>query len=229
MIASARSSERSRNQREVGTMGTLELGVLVSGTGTNLQAILDATACRTLDARVRVVISNKPGVLALERAARAGVPTRVVPHGDYATREAFEDGLLSALRKDGVEWIVLAGFMRVLTASFVRSYQGRIVNIHPALLPSFPGTHAQRQALMYGAKVAGCTVHLVDEGVDTGPIIGQRAVPVLDDDDEASLAARILKEEHKLLVEVLQIIAADRMVVVPREAGQRPRVVIKSP
>jgi phosphoribosylglycinamide formyltransferase-1 len=118
--------------------------------------------------------------------------------------------------------------MRVLTAAFVRSYPGRLVNIHPALLPSFPGTHAQRQALMYGAKVAGCTVHLVDEGVDTGPIIAQRAVAVLDDDDEDSLAARILKEEHKLLVEVLQTIATDKMVVLPRDAGQRPRVVIKS-
>jgi phosphoribosylglycinamide formyltransferase-1 len=210
-------------------MATLELGVLVSGTGTNLQSILDATASGTLDARVRVVISNKPGVLALQRATRAGVATRVIPHNDYPTREAFEQALLVALRQAGVEWIVLAGFMRVLTAQFVRSYQNRIINIHPALLPSFPGTHAQRQALLYGAKVAGCTVHLVDEGVDTGPIIGQHAVPVLEDDDEDSLAARILKEEHKLLVEVLGIIAADRMVVVPRERGQRPRVLIKSP
>jgi phosphoribosylglycinamide formyltransferase-1 len=220
---------RGAGQWYASRMATLDLGVLVSGTGTNLQAILDATASRALDARMRLVISNKAGALALERATRAGVPTRIIAHGDYATREDFEDALLLALREAGVEWIVLAGFMRVLTAQFVRSYQGRIVNIHPALLPSFPGTHAQRQALMYGAKVAGCTVHLVDEGVDTGPIIGQRAVPVLEDDDEESLAARILKEEHRLLVEVLQIIAAGRMVVVPREAGQRPRVAIKSP
>ncbi|MBN1918805.1 MAG: phosphoribosylglycinamide formyltransferase [Verrucomicrobia bacterium] len=210
-------------------MATLELGVLVSGAGTNLQAMLDATSAGSLDARVRVVVSNKPSVVALERAKRSGVPTRVIPHDDYPSREAFEDALLLALREAGVEWIVLAGFMRVLTPKFVKGYQGRIINIHPALLPSFPGTHAQRQALLYGAKVAGCTVHLVDEGVDTGPIIAQRAVPVLEDDDEASLAARILRKEHELLVEVLGLIAADRMVVVPRDAGQRPRVIIKSP
>ena len=208
-------------------MAGLNLGVLVSGTGTNLQAILDAVAQGSLDAHVRVVISNKPGVLALQRAERAAVSTRCIRHGDYPNREAFEDALIEALRVAGVEWIVLAGFMRVLTPHFVGRYAGRIVNIHPALLPAFPGVHAQRQALEYGAKVSGCTVHLVDEGVDTGPILGQRAVPVLDDDDESILSARILHQEHELLVEVLGHLAAGRVRVTPAELGRRPRVTIR--
>lgn len=208
-------------------MARLELGVLVSGTGTNLQAILDAVASGALDANVRVVISNKPDAVALERARRAGVPVRCVPHVQFASREAFEDALGTELDSAGAEWIVLAGFMRVLTPRFVARYPGRIVNIHPALLPAFPGTHAQRQALEYGARISGCTVHLVDEGVDTGPILGQRAVPVLDDDDEAVLAARILRQEHELLVEVLAHLAAGRVQVRAQGAGKRPRVVIR--
>ena len=158
---------------------------------------------------------------------RAGVPTRCIPHKDYPDRETFEDALLAALREARVEWVMLAGFMRVLTPHFVRGYAGRIINIHPALLPSFPGVHAQRQALDYGAKVSGCTVHLVDEGVDTGPILGQRAVEVLEGDTESLLAARILTEEHRLLVDVLSWIAADRVSVLPAEPGKRPRVVIR--
>jgi phosphoribosylglycinamide formyltransferase-1 len=208
-------------------MATLQLGVLVSGTGTNLQAIIDAVQAGSLDARLSLVISNKPGVAALDRAERAGVPTRCISHKDYPDRETFEDALLTALREARVEWIMLAGFMRVLTPHFVRSYAGRIINIHPALLPSFPGVHAQRQALEYGAKVSGCTVHLVDEGVDTGPILGQRAVEVLEGDTESLLAARILTEEHRLLVDVLSWIAADRVSVLPAEPGKRPRVVIR--
>jgi phosphoribosylglycinamide formyltransferase-1 len=208
-------------------MAGLDLGVLVSGTGTNLQAILDAVARRSLDIDVRIVISNKPGVLALERAERAGVATRCIRHGDYPNREAFEDALMAALSAAGVEWVVLAGFMRVLTPHFVSRYAGRIVNIHPALLPAFPGVHAQRQALEYGARISGCTVHLVDEGVDTGPILGQRAVPVLDDDDEASLAARILCQEHDLLVEVLAHLAAGRVSVTQADPGKRPRVTLR--
>ena len=208
-------------------MATLQLGVLVSGTGTNLQAIIDAVQSGSLDARLNLVISNKPGVKALERAEEARVPTRVIPHKDFPTREAFEQALLAALRDAQVKWVVLAGFMRVLTPHFVRSYAGHIINIHPALLPSFPGVHAQRQALDYGAKVSGCTVHLVDEGVDTGPILGQRAVEVLDRDSESELAARILREEHRLLVDVLAWFAADRVTVLPGEPGKRPKVVIR--
>jgi phosphoribosylglycinamide formyltransferase-1 len=204
-------------------MGKLELGVLVSGGGSNLQAILDAVAAGTLDARVRVVISNVAGVKALERAQAAGVEALTLPHGEYASREAFEVALVQSLQNRGVEWVALAGFMRVLRGPLLKAYEGRLVNIHPALLPSFPGTHGQRQAVQYGAKVSGCTVHFVDEGVDTGPIIAQRAVPVLDDDDEGTLGARILEQEHALFVEVLRWIAADR-VRIERRDGARPRV-----
>jgi phosphoribosylglycinamide formyltransferase-1 len=210
-------------------MTTLKLGVLVSGSGTNLQAILDATAHGAVDAEVRVVISNVPNAFALERARLAGVPQRVISHRDFSSRDVFDQALVDALRDAGVEWVALAGFMRVLTPKFLDAFERRVINIHPALLPSFPGVHAQRQAFEYGVKVAGCTVHFVDGGVDTGPIITQRAVPVLDDDDEASLAARILKEEHRAYVEVLGWLAAGRVHVEPGASGKRPRVVISPP
>jgi phosphoribosylglycinamide formyltransferase 1 len=209
-------------------MAALELGVLCSGTGTNLQAILDAVAGERLDARVRVVISNKPGILALERAERAGVPTRVLPHREFASREAFDAALIAALRDAGAEWVMLAGFMRVLTPLFLRAFPGRIVNIHPALLPAFPGVHAQAQALAYGVKVTGCTVHLVDEGVDTGPVIAQRAIAVLDDDTVESLTARLLEQEHALLIEALSLIASGRIDVVAAGDGGRARVRVRS-
>ena len=186
----------------------LELGVLVSGSGTNLQAIWDAVAGGELDARVRIVVSNKPGVLALERAERAGVPSLVIRHQDFGTREDFDHELVSALQGAGARLVVLAGFMRVLTPGFLRAFPGRVVNIHPSLLPSFPGVRAQAQALAHGVKVTGCTVHFVDEGVDTGPIIAQRAVPVLDADTATTLTTRILEQEHSLLVEALRRLAA---------------------
>ena len=206
-------------------MATLDLGVLVSGRGSNLGAILDAIADQQLEARVRLVISNRADAPALARAERAGVATRVISHRDFPTREAFDQALVDALGAAGAEWVVLAGFMRVLTPVFLRAFPGRVINIHPALLPAFPGTHAQRQALDYGVKVTGCTVHLVDEGVDTGPIIGQRVVPILDDDDEERLAARILEREHQLLTEVLADLARGAWRVVPGADGQRARVV----
>lgn len=189
----------------------LNLGVLVSGNGTNLQAILDAVAEGRLDANVRCVISNRAEAYALERARRAGVPALSVSHRAYESREAFDGALLVALRDHGAEWLALAGFMRVLTPGFLREFTGRVVNVHPALLPSFPGVNAVRQALAHGVKVTGCTVHFVDEGVDTGPIIAQRAVPVLPGDDEASLAARIHDAEHELFVSVLCDIASGRI------------------
>ncbi len=205
-------------------MPALPIGVLVSGRGSNLQAILDAVAGEALPVDVRLVVSNRSDALALERAAAAGVPTRVVSHRDFSTREGFEAALVTALREAGVEWVVLAGFMRVLTPAFLAAFPRRVLNIHPALLPSFPGTHAQAQALAYGVKVTGCTVHVVDQGVDTGPIIAQRAVPVLEGDDEASLAARILVEEHRLLVDTLRDVAAGRVQIASPGEGQRARV-----
>ncbi len=199
---------------------TLRLGVLVSGGGTNLQAILDAVAERRLDAEVRLVLSNKPDVFALERAARAGVPTKVLSHKAFPSREAFDEAMLAELRAVGVECIALAGFMRVLSAGFIRAYEGRIVNIHPALLPAFPGVDAQRQAFEYGVKIAGCTVHYVDEGVDMGPVIVQRAVPVLDDDDAESLRARILVQEHEAYVEALVAISEGRVSLAKSASGR---------
>lgn len=210
-------------------MATLKLGILVSGSGTNLQAMLDAVANRTLDAEIRLVVSNQPNVRALDRARDAGVPHMVLCHRDYANREAFDQALIETLRTAGVEWVALAGFMRVLTPRFLTAFERRVVNIHPALLPAFPGVHAQKQALDYGVKVAGCTVHFVDEGVDTGPIIAQRAVVVRDDDDASTLGARILEQEHAIYVEVLRWLAAERVKVVPGEPGARARVVITPP
>ncbi|MEO6574385.1 MAG: phosphoribosylglycinamide formyltransferase, partial [Polyangiaceae bacterium] len=189
----------------------LELGVLISGSGTNLQAILDAIAAGTLDAKVSVVLSNIASAQGLERAKKAGVPTVVIDHRGFLTRGEFDASVVQALREHGVEWVVLAGFMRVLTPVLLDAFPMRVINVHPALLPSFPGTHGARQAIDYGVRVAGCTVHLVDAGTDTGPIVAQAAVPVLAGDDEASLAARILVEEHALLPKALQWIAEGRM------------------
>jgi phosphoribosylglycinamide formyltransferase-1 len=201
----------------------LNVGVLISGTGTNLQSILDAVAAKRLDARIGVVVSNVPSAKGLERARAAGVPTAVVDHKRFVDRPAFDAELVRVLREHGVEIVVLAGFMRLVTSVFLDAFPMKVVNIHPALLPAFPGTHAQAQALAYGVKVSGCTVHFVDAGADTGPVIAQATVPVHDDDDEESLRLRILQEEHRLLPQALQWIAEGRVTVEPRE-GARPRV-----
>ncbi len=203
----------------------IALGVLVSGSGTNLQAILDAVAARTLDARVAVVISNLGQVAALERARQAGVEALVIDHNAFETRQAFDATVVRELRERGVEVVVLAGFMRLITDVLLEAFPMRIVNVHPGLLPAFPGIHAQRQALDYGVRVAGCTVHFVDRGTDTGPIIAQAAVPVLDGDDESTLSGRILAKEHELLPLALQWIAEGRIVVDPADVvGGRARV-----
>lgn len=184
----------------------LRLGVLVSGGGSNLAAMLDATRDAARALRVAAVVSNVAGVKALERAAAAAVPGLVEDHRGR-TREAFEDAVDAALRAHRVEVVVLAGFMRVLTAHFLDRWKHRVLNVHPALCPAFPGMHAPRQALAHGVRVTGCTVHLVDAGVDTGPILAQRAVAVRDDDDEASLTTRIQAEEHRLFPAVLAALA----------------------
>ena len=202
----------------------LKLAVLVSGSGTNLQAILDAIAKGALDAEVTVVLSNVADAGALDRARRAGVPTEVINHREHPTREAFDAGVVEAIRARGASWVVLAGFMRIVTPVLLDAFPTRVVNVHPALLPAFPGVHAQAQALAYGVKVAGCTVHLVDAGTDTGPIIAQAVVPVRDDDTLETLTARILVEEHELLPSVLRAIAEGRLLVERRGAGERARV-----
>jgi phosphoribosylglycinamide formyltransferase-1 len=185
---------------------TLRLGVLVSGRGSNLQAILDSIAGGTLDAAVAAVVSDKPDAPALRRIKEevaVTVDRKTYPPGPSGT-EPFENAIASVLEDRGVGLVVLAGFMRILGPTFIRRFAGRIVNIHPSLLPSFPGLRAQRQALEHGVKISGCTVHLVDETLDGGPILAQAAVPVLPGDTEESLSERILKEEHRLLPEVIR-------------------------
>ncbi len=196
------------------------LGVLVSGGGSNLQALLDACAQADYPAEVACVVSNVPTAFALERARKAGVPTAVLEHKAFASRADFDRALAEELRKAGVEWVCLAGFMRLLGSDFLAGFPGRVLNIHPALLPSFPGMHAQRQALERGVKIAGCTVHFVDAGTDTGPIIAQAAVPVLPGDDEASLSARILVEEHRLYPLAVRLAVTGKVTIV----GTRTRV-----
>ena len=203
------------------------IGVLVSGSGTNLQAVIDAVATGRLRAKLGVVVSNVATAKALDRAKKAGIPTVVLDHKAHPSREAFDAAVVEVLRAHDVSCVVLAGFMRLITPVLLNAFPHRVVNIHPALLPAFPGIHAQAQALAYGVRVSGCTVHLVDAGMDTGPILAQAAVPVLDGDDEASLRERILVKEHELLPAVLQWLADDRVEVLAGEAGARTRVRVK--
>ena len=176
-------------------MSRLKVGVLISGRGSNLQALIDAAADPAYPAEVALVISNRADAAGLERAARAGVAHLAVAH---PSREAFTEAADAALRRHGVGLVALAGYMRILDTGFVEAWRDRLVNIHPSLLPAFPGLHPQRQALAAGVRFSGCTVHFVRAEVDTGPIIAQAVVPVRDDDDEERLAARILKAEHRL-------------------------------
>jgi len=206
----------------------IRIGVLASGGGTNLQAILDGCAAGRVDGTVAVVISNVPGAGALDRARRAGAAAEVVPSKGVADRDGYDLGLVERLRAHRVDLVCLAGYMRIVTPGFLRAFgptqasRGcpRVLNVHPGLLPSFPGLHAQRQALAYGARLAGCTVHFVDEGTDTGPIVVQAVVPVLPGDDEASLAARILEQEHRIYPQAVQWFAQGRLSL----EGRRVRV-----
>lgn len=191
----------------------LRVAVLVSGSGTNLQALLDVALQPSCPFRVVCVLSNRPGAKALERASAAGVATVVEDHKAHDGREAFERALVARLKPFAPELVVLAGFMRVLSETFVRAFERRIVNVHPALCPAFPGLHAARQALEAGARITGCTVHLVDTGVDTGPILAQAAVPILDGDDEDALQRRIQTQEHALLPRVVEALARGDVVV----------------
>jgi phosphoribosylglycinamide formyltransferase-1 len=194
----------------------LPIGVLISGSGTNLQAIIDAIERHELRAAIRVVISNRSDAYGLVRAQKHGLAAVVINHKEFSSREAFERELVKTLHVHGVELVVLAGFMRVLTSSFIRTFPQHVINIHPALLPAFPGTHGQRQALQYGVKIAGATVHFVDEQTDHGPIIAQAAVPVYPDDTEESLSTRILSQEHKILPHAIQLFAEGRLEICDR-------------
>ena len=195
--------------------------MLCSGAGSNLGALLAAEREGRLGpARIALVIVNRAGAGAIARAEAAGVPVRVIPHEGQTDRRAYDALLVEALREANVEVVALAGFMRLVTSVLLDAFGGRVLNIHPSLLPAFPGLHAQRQALQHGCKVSGCTVHLVDEGLDAGPIVAQAAVTVLDEDDEATLTARILVEEHRIYAEALRLVAEKRIVI----EGRRTRV-----
>jgi phosphoribosylglycinamide formyltransferase-1 len=191
----------------------LKVGVLVSGSGTNLQAMIDQIEAGTLAARVVCVISNKADAFALERARRHGIPALHLDHRLFSGREAYDAALVAALREHGAELVVLAGFMRIVTPVLLEAFPQAVMNIHPALLPAFPGLHAQRQALEHGAKVTGCTVHFVDSGTDTGPIILQAPVPILEGDTAETLSQRISQEEHRLYPAAVQLYAEGRLTV----------------
>lgn len=193
------------------------IGVLISGSGTNLQAIIDAIEAGKLDARIEVVLSNKGDAHGLVRARKHGIAVEVLDHKAFPSREAYDQAVVDRLRSRGVELVVLAGFMRLLSPVFIKAYSNRIMNIHPALLPSFPGLHVQKKAVEHGVRFAGCTVHFVNEECDEGPIIIQAVVPVFSDDTEASLMARILKQEHRIYPRAIQLYAEGRLTVAGRK------------
>jgi len=201
----------ARNDRWGNMTRQLRLGVLASGRGSNLQAIIDASEAGRIDARVVTVVSDTAQAYALERARQHGIDTAFIDPSLHRTREAFDAAVLDLMQKSKVELVCLAGYMRLLSSSFIEAYANRIMNIHPALLPAFPGLHAQRKTVQYGSKFSGCTVHFVDEGIDTGPIIIQAVVPVLDDDTEETLSARILVSEHQIYPRAIQLFAEGRL------------------
>jgi len=196
------------------------IGVLVSGRGSNLQSIIDSINRKEINAKITVVISDVEDAYALERARKHDIPAVFVnPKGK--DREKLDEEIAETLREHNADLIVLAGYMRILGKDFVRKHYGRVMNIHPALLPSFPGLHAQKQAFEYGVKVSGCTVHFVDAEVDHGPVIIQKAVPVLEDDTEETLAKRILEEEHKSYPEAIRLYTEGRLKIVGRKVAVR--------
>ena len=207
----------------------IRIAVLASGGGTNLQALLDACAAGRIDGRVAVVLSNVPGAGALERARRASVEAEVLPSRGVTERAAYDAALLERLRPHAPDLVCLAGYMRLLGSGFLRAFGPtpathgcpRVMNVHPGLLPSFPGLYAPRQCLAYGARFAGCTIHFVDEGTDTGPIIAQAVVPVLPSDTEEVLAARILAEEHRLYPRAVRWFAEGRLALAGRRVTVR--------
>jgi phosphoribosylglycinamide formyltransferase-1 len=198
----------------------LKLGVLISGNGSNLQSIIDYIEKGSLKAIIKIVITNNPEAYGITRAKKHGIPVVVIQNGDFKSKEEFDVELVKLLKDNSVDLVILAGFMRIITSTLLKAFPGKIMNIHPALLPSFPGLHGQKQAVEYGVKLSGCTVHFVDEGVDSGPIIIQSAVEVFDDDTEETLAARILKEEHRIYPQAIQLFAEGKIEI----KGRRVRI-----
>jgi len=213
-------------------MKTLKIGVLVSGSGSNLQSIIDKIEQGTLSAEISIVICNNPQAFALERCAKHKIPVQLISHKEFPDRIAFDMEMADILKRHGVQLVVMAGFMRVLSPEFLSQFPLKVINIHPALLPSFPGLHGQKQAFDYGVKFSGCTVHFADSGVDTGPIIIQAVVPVFDDDTEESMSARILKEEHRIYPQAIQLYAEGKLEVRGRKVilrGDSPNSVPGDP
>ena len=192
------------------------IAVLASGRGSNFQAVIDAIKDEKIPATCVALITDNPKAYAIERAKKAGIPVRIIDYATFPSRDVYEQALLSAMQEVDADLYVLAGYMRILGAGIVRAFPGKMMNIHPALLPSFTGLHAQRQAVQHGVKVSGCTVHFVDESLDGGPIILQHAVVVMDGDDEDSLADRILQHEHECFPEAIKLFCENRLEIVGR-------------
>ncbi|MEW5762140.1 MAG: phosphoribosylglycinamide formyltransferase [Bacillota bacterium] len=201
-------------------MGPLRVGVMASGRGTNCQALIDAAESGRLPAQIVVVVSDKPGAQVLERARRHNIPAVLVDYAGFPSKEAYEKAILEVLKQHAVELVCLAGYMRLVGRVLLEAYPNRIMNIHPSLLPAFRGLDGQRQAWEYGVRFSGCTVHFVDEGMDTGPIILQAVVPVLQGDTPETLAERILQHEHQIYVEAVRLFAEGRLAV----EGRRVRI-----
>lgn len=193
------------------------IAVVASGRGSNFQAVIDAIRDGKVPAECVALITDNPKAYAIERAQKAGIPCRIVDYATFPSREVYERALLASMQEVDADLFVLAGYMRILGSSIVRAFPGKMINIHPALLPAFTGLHAQRQAVQYGVKVAGCTVHFVDESLDGGPIILQKCVPVLETDDEDDLAERILEQEHIVFPEAVRLFCEDRLVIEGRK------------
>jgi phosphoribosylglycinamide formyltransferase-1 len=192
---------------------TKRIAFLASGRGSNFQAVIDAIGCGTVPGQCIALITDNPRAYAIDRAKTAGIPVTVVDYTSFPSRKEYEVSLLEAMENVRADLFVLAGYMRILGVEIARKFPGKMINIHPALLPSFTGLHAQRQAILHGVKVSGCTVHFVDESLDGGPVIIQRCVPVIEGDDEDSLAERILEHEHICLPEVVRLFCEDRLTI----------------
>jgi phosphoribosylglycinamide formyltransferase-1 len=205
-------------------MKTLKIGVLASGRGSNFQAIIDSIEIGYIPARIELLVTDNPHAASIERAERHGIEALILRPQDFGSRDEYFTKIASELNRRGVELVVLAGFMRIVGKPLLEAFPNRVMNIHPALLPSFPGLHGQKQANDYGVKISGCTVHFVDEGMDTGPVIIQAAVPVRDDDTEETLSARILGLEHKIFPEAIKIFSEGRIEINGRKVTIRGSV-----
>jgi len=191
----------------------VNIGVLVSGSGTNLQAIIEAIEAGKIEGKICIVISDNPNAYAIKRAKKYNIKTQYINYKEFNNREEYDKKIISLLKEKDCDLVVLAGYMKILTPYFINAYKNKIMNIHPALLPSFPGLHVQKKAIDHGVKVSGCTVHFVDEELDSGPIIIQQVVEVKDDDTEESLAERILREEHRIYPRAIQLFSEGKLII----------------